>query len=68
MCKDGMCDFFLYPSTLVMFRCMLLLTGTGGQRARVWDLGPRVARVDVLHARHHTPSGALAGQPAVQAV
>ena len=51
-----------------MFRYMLLLTGTGGQRARVWDLGPRVARVDVLHAWYHAPAGALAGQPAVQAV
>ena len=60
--------FVLYPSTVVMFGCMLLLTGTGGQRARVWDLGPRVACVDVLHARHHAPAGALAGQPAVQAV
>ena len=48
--------------------CVALLTGTGGQGPRVWDLGPGLARVDVLHARHHAPAGALAGQPALAAV
>lgn len=46
----------------------LLSPGSCWQGSGCGDLGPWLAGVDVLHAWHCAPAGALAGEPLVSAV
>lgn len=47
---------------------MFLSSGSGVEGPGVRHLGAGLARVAVLHARHHAAAGALAREPAVPAV